>query len=101
MGPNYHTLLFLPHAFFAIPSIRKKCRAVGAAIFGSRDGDFVEIFHLDGYERFTALQSGQVDMLARITTYTMERDLHEVRQSLLRLMLGVWPFHDAGALSDA
>ena len=54
---------------------------MSAAIFG-KDGH-VEFYHLDGYERFTALQTGQVDMLARLTTYTMERDLHEVCRALV------------------
>ena len=51
---------------------------MSGAIFGEDDGH-VEFYHLNAYERFSALQSGQVDMLARITTYTMERDVYEVR----------------------
>ncbi|MGH6720238.1 MAG: transporter substrate-binding domain-containing protein, partial [Alphaproteobacteria bacterium] len=48
------------------------CRAVAAAIFG--DGTAVKFTPLTAKERFTALQSGEVDMLARNTTWTMTRD---------------------------
>ena len=48
------------------------CRAVAAAIFGS--GDKVKFTPLSAKERFTALQSGEVDMLSRNTTWTMTRD---------------------------
>ena len=48
------------------------CRAVAAAIFG--DGTKVKFSPLNAKERFTALQSGEVDMLARNTTWTMSRD---------------------------
>ncbi|HVY50411.1 MAG TPA: amino acid ABC transporter substrate-binding protein [Devosia sp.] len=48
------------------------CRAVSAAIFG--DPDKVKYTPLDGTERFPALQSGEIDMLARNTTWTMSRD---------------------------
>ena len=48
------------------------CRAVSAAIFG--DPDKVKYTPLDGTERFPALQSGEIDLLVRNTTWTMSRD---------------------------
>jgi general L-amino acid transport system substrate-binding protein len=48
------------------------CRAVAAAIF--RDGTKVRFVPLNAKERFTALQSGEVDILSRNTTWTMSRD---------------------------
>ena len=48
------------------------CRAVSAAIFG--DADKVKYSPLSSKERFTALQSGEVDMLSRTTTWTLVRD---------------------------
>lgn len=48
------------------------CRAVAAAIFG--DGNAVEFVPTTGETRFTALASGEIDMLARNTTWTMSRD---------------------------
>lgn len=48
------------------------CRAVAAAIFN--DPDKVKFVPLSAKERFTALQSGEIDLLARITTKTMSRD---------------------------
>ncbi len=48
------------------------CRAVAAAIFG--DPDKVKYTPLSAKERFTALQSGEVDILSRNTTWTMQRD---------------------------
>ena len=48
------------------------CRAVAAAVFG--DGDAVKFTPLSAKERFTALQSGEVDLLSRNTTWTMSRD---------------------------
>jgi len=47
-------------------------RAVAAAIFG--DPDMVEYRPLSAKERFTALQSGEIDMLSRVTTWTASRD---------------------------
>ena len=49
------------------------CRAVGAAVFG--DPDRVAYKPLTGKTRFPALQSGEVDLLARITTWTFKRDV--------------------------
>jgi general L-amino acid transport system substrate-binding protein len=48
------------------------CRAVAAAVFG--DDKKVKYVPTTAKERFTALQSGEVDMLARNTTWTMSRD---------------------------
>ncbi|WP_428296909.1 amino acid ABC transporter substrate-binding protein [Hyphomicrobium sp.] len=48
------------------------CRAVAAAIFG--DGRRVRFVPLNAKERFTALQSREVDILSRNTTWTMSRD---------------------------
>ncbi|MES9870455.1 MAG: amino acid ABC transporter substrate-binding protein [Sedimenticola sp.] len=48
------------------------CRAVAAAVFGSADK--VKYSPLTAKERFTALQSGEVDMLSRNTTWTLTRD---------------------------
>ncbi len=48
------------------------CRAVAAAILG--DAEKVVFTELTPKERFTALQSGEVDVLARNTTWTLVRD---------------------------
>jgi general L-amino acid transport system substrate-binding protein len=48
------------------------CRAVAAAIFG--DADKVKFVPTTAQQRFTALQSGEVDLLVRTTTYTLTRD---------------------------
>lgn len=48
------------------------CRAVAAAVFG--DPGKVKYTPLDGTERFPALQSGEIDLLVRNTTWTMSRD---------------------------
>jgi general L-amino acid transport system substrate-binding protein len=52
------------------------CRAVAAAIFNtSTDIDSkIEYRNLDSSARFPALQNGEVDMLARNTTWTESRD---------------------------
>lgn len=47
------------------------CRAVAAAIFG--DGSKVKFVPLSAKDRFTALQSGEVDVLVRNTTWTLSR----------------------------
>jgi general L-amino acid transport system substrate-binding protein len=49
------------------------CRAVSAAVFG--DPDKVKFTPTTGKTRFTALQSGEVDLLARNTTWTFSRDV--------------------------
>lgn len=48
------------------------CRAVAAAMFG--DADKVKYTPLNAKERLTALQSGEIDILARNTTWTYTRD---------------------------
>ncbi|THF62805.1 amino acid ABC transporter substrate-binding protein [Pseudothauera nasutitermitis] len=48
------------------------CRAVAAAVFG--DAAKVRFTPLTAKERFTALQSGEVDILSRNTTWTSTRD---------------------------
>ena len=48
------------------------CRAVAAAVFG--DAGKVKYSPLTAKERFTALQSGEIDMLPRNTTWTFTRD---------------------------
>jgi general L-amino acid transport system substrate-binding protein len=48
------------------------CRAIAAAVFG--DADAVKFTPLTSKERFTALQSGEVDVLSRNTTWTLNRD---------------------------
>ncbi len=48
------------------------CRAVATAIFG--DASKVRFVGLSSQVRFTALQSGEVDILARNTTFTLTRD---------------------------
>ena len=48
------------------------CRAIAAAIFNNADA--VEYRNLNAKERFTAVQTGEVDILSRNTTWTMSRD---------------------------
>jgi general L-amino acid transport system substrate-binding protein len=48
------------------------CRAVAAAIFG--DAKAVRFTPLSAQQRFTALQSGEIDILSRNTTWTLTRD---------------------------
>lgn len=48
------------------------CKALAAAIFG--DASKVKFTPLTAKERFTALQSGEIDVLSRNTTWTMDRD---------------------------
>ena len=50
------------------------CRAVAAAVFG--DPKAVQFTPTTGKTRFTALASGEVDMLARNTTWTFSRDVN-------------------------
>ncbi len=49
------------------------CRAVAAAVLG--DSDAVQFVPLSSKVRFTALSSGEIDMLARNTTWTFSRDV--------------------------
>ncbi|MDA0983340.1 MAG: amino acid ABC transporter substrate-binding protein [Proteobacteria bacterium] len=48
------------------------CRAIAATVFG--DASKVRYTPLTAQQRFTALQSGEVDVLARNTTWTVTRD---------------------------
>jgi general L-amino acid transport system substrate-binding protein len=48
------------------------CRGVAAAIFG--DSEKVKYVPLTAQQRFTALQSKEVDMLSNNTTWTLQRD---------------------------
>jgi general L-amino acid transport system substrate-binding protein len=48
------------------------CRAVAAAVFG--DAERVRFVPTTAQSRFTALQSGEVDMLTRTTALTLARD---------------------------
>jgi len=49
------------------------CQAVAAAVFG--DSSKVKYTPTTGKTRFTALASGEIDMLARNTTWTFSRDV--------------------------
>lgn len=65
---------------FSVPDAQGKivgidadvCRAVAAAVFG--DATRSSSARLNAKERFTALQSGEVDVLSRNTTWTSSRD---------------------------
>ena len=48
------------------------CRAVAAVMFG--DPSKVKYVPLTAQQRFTALQSGEIDLLSRNTTWTLQRD---------------------------
>lgn len=49
------------------------CRAMAAAVFG--DASKVEFVPLDAGSRFETLQSGNIDVLSRNTTWNMNRDV--------------------------
>jgi general L-amino acid transport system substrate-binding protein len=63
------------------------CRAVAVAIFG--DATKVEFRPLTTQERFTALQTSEIDVLMRNTTWTLSRDSAE-----LGLNFAVTTFYD-------
>ncbi|NOJ47913.1 amino acid ABC transporter substrate-binding protein [Bradyrhizobium archetypum] len=48
------------------------CRAIAAAIFN--DATKIKFVPLSAKDRFTALQSGEIDVLSRNTTWTLSRD---------------------------
>ncbi len=48
------------------------CRAIAAAVLG--DANKVKWVPLNAQQRFTALQSGEIDILSRNTTWTLTRD---------------------------
>ncbi|MDK9719689.1 MAG: amino acid ABC transporter substrate-binding protein [Rhodospirillales bacterium] len=62
------------------------CRAVAAAMFG--DAKKVKYVPLTTQQRFTALQSGEIDMLSRNTTVTSQRDTE------LGMNFGPFNFYD-------
>jgi general L-amino acid transport system substrate-binding protein len=62
------------------------CRAVAAAVLG--DANKVKFVPTTTQNRFTALQSGEIDMLVRETTWTMGREAN------LGLLFGVVNFYD-------
>lgn len=62
------------------------CRAVASAVLG--DPNKVKFIPLSGQARFTALQSGEVDILSRVTTWTLTRD------TALGLNFGPTVFYD-------
>jgi general L-amino acid transport system substrate-binding protein len=66
------------------------CRAWAAALFN--DANAVEFRGLSAQERFTALQSGEVDVLARNSTWTWSRDVD------LGLTFGPVNFYDGQAI---
>jgi general L-amino acid transport system substrate-binding protein len=49
------------------------CRAIAAAVLG--DATKVRFTPLTSPQRFTALQSGEIDVLSRVTTITLQRDV--------------------------
>jgi general L-amino acid transport system substrate-binding protein len=51
------------------------CRVIAAAVLG--DATKVEMVDLETADRFTALQSGEIDVLVRNTTWTASRDGNE------------------------
>ncbi|NLI81411.1 MAG: amino acid ABC transporter substrate-binding protein [Deltaproteobacteria bacterium] len=51
------------------------CRALAAAIFN--DAEKVKFVPVTTKERFTALQTGEIDVLSRNTTWTFERDVQQ------------------------
>src|SRR4029077_16561599 len=48
------------------------CKAIAAALLG--DAGKVKYVPLTAQQRFTALQSGEIDILSRNTTWTLQRD---------------------------
>ena len=62
------------------------CRAIAAAVFG--DPEAVEFRGLSTQERFTALQTGEIDVLIRNTTWTFNRDVE------LGMTFGPTTFYD-------
>jgi general L-amino acid transport system substrate-binding protein len=48
------------------------CRAIAAVIFN--DPTKIKFVPLSAKDRFTALQSGEIDVLSRVTTWTLSRD---------------------------
>ncbi|WP_027556436.1 amino acid ABC transporter substrate-binding protein [Bradyrhizobium sp. Cp5.3] len=70
------------------------CRAVAAAVFG--DPSKVKFTGLTAKDRFTALQSGEIDILSRNTSWTVSRDT-----SLGISFVGVMYYDGQGFMIDA
>ena len=67
------------------------CRAVAATILG--DAEKVQFVPLSAQARFTALQSGEIDLLSRNSTNTLTRDA-----SLGLFFVGTWFYDGQGFL---
>ncbi|MDB6454229.1 amino acid ABC transporter substrate-binding protein [Falsirhodobacter sp. 20TX0035] len=52
------------------------CRAVAVAVFG--DKDTVDFVPLSGQQRIPALQTGEIDILPRTLTWTLQRDANGI-----------------------
>ncbi|KXF75936.1 amino acid ABC transporter substrate-binding protein [Paramesorhizobium deserti] len=52
------------------------CRAVAVAVFGDREK--VEFVPLSGQQRIPALQTGEIDILPRTLTWTLQRDANGI-----------------------
>ena len=48
------------------------CRSVASSVLG--DKNKVKFVPLSAHSRFTALQSGEIDLLSRVTTWSLTRD---------------------------
>jgi general L-amino acid transport system substrate-binding protein len=68
------------------------CRALAAAIFGEVTDQNLTFVPLTAQERFTAVQTGQVDVLYRNATWTLQRDTE------LGLDFGPTTFYDGQGL---
>ncbi len=72
------------------------CRGLATAIFG--DPDQVQIVPLSWTQRFPALQSGDVDLIIKATTWTMGRDTELGLQFSIPYFLGAAQFMAHGDL---
>lgn len=52
------------------------CRAVAVAVFGNKDA--VDFVPLSGQQRIPALQTGEIDILPRTLTWTLQRDANGI-----------------------
>jgi general L-amino acid transport system substrate-binding protein len=84
------------------------CRSVAAAIFG--DANKVRFVSVTPQSRFTALQSGEIDMLVRNTTWTLSREaslglefasvnMYDGQGFMVKTALGVKSAKDLGGAS--
>src|SRR5277367_3770959 len=82
------------------------CRAVAAAILG--DAEKVKYLPLSAQQRFTALQTGEIDMLSNRATWTLVRDaslginflpivFYDGQSFMVPRKLGIKTGHDLGA----